>query len=356
MKKFLLFILLPVTVVFAVFQMMGGGDNPDSGLVSVKVVRGSVALEAVAVGRVEALFEIPVKSASGGVLTQRFVKLGQRVKKGEALAEVRPVLTDLQKLRAERALLGAQEAEEGVVEMNKGENLAGMALKLFQGGKSLNRMERASARARSDAEEQLELLLNGQATIDGKVIDYLVRAPIDGHVIELNLEEGEPVVPSSSYGSGTVLCTLADLDHPVFRGTVDEIDVGRLREGMVAKITIGSMPDEVLFGQLIEIALKAQSINNAVQFEVKLAVDPPANLVLRSGFSAVARIELEAATDVLILPERVVDFRDGKAWVLQDDGQGGQREVEVQLGLSDGLTVEIQSGLAEGDQVLERSY
>ncbi len=216
-------------------------------------------------------------------------------------------------------------------------------------------MEAGSARARSDAEKQLELLLNGSAQIDGKTIDYLVRAPIDGHVIKLDLEQGEPVVPSSSYGSGTELCTLADLDHPVFRGTVDEIDVGRLTEGMQARITLGARPEQELQGELTQIALKAQSVNNAVQFEVKMAVQAPQDLTIRSGYSAVARIQLQRADDVLILPERVVDFRDGQAYVLLPSADGEASEHAIQIGLSDGLRVEVRSGLAQGDTVLERN-
>ncbi|NQU47180.1 MAG: HlyD family efflux transporter periplasmic adaptor subunit [Planctomycetes bacterium] len=355
MKKFLIFILLPAALLFGAYRIFNPEDDSDDGPQMVTVQRGSISVDAVAVGRVEALFEVPVKSTAGGVLTRRFVALGQHVKKGQPIGEVRPVLTDLQRLRAERALLGAKESEEGVVEMRQGQNLAGWALRMLQGGNSLDRMQRGVARARSDAEEQLELLLNGEALIDGKVIDYLVRAPIEGHVIVLDLEQGEPVVPSSSFGSGTELCVLADMDHPIFRGTVDEIDVGRLVEGMAAEIVIGARPDEVLHGKLTQIALKAQNVNNAVQFEVRIAVQPPENLVLRSGYSAVARIRLQQAQDVMILPERVVDFRAGKAYIIQFDEMGQPQEMEIQVGLSDGMSVEIVSGVEVGDFVAERN-
>ncbi len=355
MKKFLLFILLPAALLFGAFQLWGGDADADSGPRTVQVTRGDVAIEATAVGRVEALFEVPVKSSSGGVLTQRFVELGQRVKKGDPIGEVRPVLTDLQKLQAERALEGARESEEGAVEMVRGENLAGWAMRFFQGGKSLQRMEKGAARARGDTEAQLELLLNGSAKIEGLVIDYLVRAPIDGHVIRLDLEQGEPVVPSSSFGSGTELCMLADLDHPVFRGTVDEIDVGRLSEGMKARITLGALPDQELDGELTEIALQAQSVNNAVQFAVQMSVQAPEDLVIRSGYSAVARIQIQRTQNVLTLPERVVDYRDGKAFVLMGNELGEPVEVEIQIGLSDGLTVEVVSGAEEGEIVFERN-
>lgn len=355
MKKFLLFILLPAAVLFGAYRIWGNNNNGDDGPRTVQVQRGSIAIEATAVGRVEALFEVPVKSPAGGVLTKRFVELGQKVNKGDPIGEVRPVLTDLQKLQAERALQGARDSEEGAVEMVRGQNLAGWAMRFFQGGKSLQRMEQGAARARNDTEKQLELLLNGHAEIDGKVIDYLVRAPIDGHVIQLDLEQGEPVVPSSSYGSGTELCVLADLDHAVFRGTVDEIDVGRLQEGMQARITIGARPDQELNGELSQIGLKARSVNNAVQFDVQMTVQIPADLVLRSGYSAVARIQLQRADDVLIIPERLVDFRDGKAFVLMGDEMGQPHEMEIGVGLSDGLTIEVVSGALEGEHVFERN-
>ena len=147
---------------------------------------------------------------------------------------------------------------------------------------------------------------------------------------------------------------MADLDRPVFRGTVDEIDVGRLVEGMDARITIGAKPDQVLSGKLTEIALKAQTINNAVQFEVEMDVEVPSEMVIRSGYSAVARIQIQRVDDVLVLPERVVDFRDGQAYILKRDEQGNAKEVKIQTGLSDGLSIEVKSGLSQGDSVLER--
>lgn len=354
MKKILLFVVLPAALLFAAFQLWGGSQAEDSGPASVQVQRGSIAVEAMAVGRVEAVVEVPVKSVNGGVLTKRFVQLGQKVREGDPIGEVRPVLTDRQRLQAERALIGAQESEAGAEEMNRGENLAGWAMRFMQGGKSLQRMEKGAERARENAQGNLELLLNGSAEIDGKIIDYVVRAPIDGHVIELEQEEGQPIVPSSSYGSGTELCVLADLDRPVFRGTVDEIDVGRLVEGMDARITIGAKPDQVLSGKLTEIALKAQTINNAVQFEVEMDVEVPSEMVIRSGYSAVARIQIQRVDDVLVLPERVVDFRDGQAYILKRDEQGNAKEVKIQTGLSDGLSIEVKSGLSQGDSVLER--
>lgn len=354
MKKVLLILVL-LAIAFAAWRFLGTSDNTETGVATVKVQRGSIHTNAVAVGKVEARFEVPVTAISGGVVTRRFVELGQAVKKGDPLFEVRPVLTDAQRLQAERSLFGAREGEEGAVEMAGGRTVAGLAMRLFQGGNSMDRMKANAERARSDAEHQLELLLNGSTVIDGHVIDYLVRAPIDGHVISEDLEVGEPVVPASTYGSGTVLVTLADLDHPVFRGTVDEIDVGRLSEGMGGSLTLGARPGLDLDVTLTEISLRAESRNNAVVFPVEMDVTPPADLVLRSGYSAVAKIRIAEAIDVLVIPERLVSFRGGKAFVLKEDASGEAQEVEITTGLSDSLSIEVLSGLSEGEELLERN-
>lgn len=356
MKKTLLLLVVLAILAFVANHFLGGSKDDDGGRPTVTVKRGSIHIDAVAVGTVEARFEVPVTATTGGVVTQKFVELGQYVHKGDPLFEVRPILTERQRFQAQRSLNAAHKAAESVEEMANGETVAGWALWMIQGGKSMDRMQESAVLARSDAEAQLELLLNGKVEMDGRTIDFLVRSPIEGHVIAEDLEVGEPVVPASTFGAGTVLVTLADLDHPVFRGTVDEIDVGRLSTGMKGMLTLGARPGIELLANLTEISLRAESKNNAVVFPVEMDVTPPADLVLRSGYSAVANIRVKEVVDVLVLPERLLDFRDGKAFVLQSDSAGEVVEVVVETGLSDGLKIEIISGLNEGDVVLERIY
>ena len=331
MSKLLLIVVLPLLVVVTVIAvLLSGNDEPAYRRIAVE--RGTVVRHATATGRIEPRFEVPVTSRNGGLLTKSFVTLGQRVAKGDPLFEVRPVVTDVDMLQAERSLLFANEAVEDAAEVREGENVRGRTMLWFQGSDSVERMKRAAERARADAEEQLALLTEGRAEIDGKVIDYLVRAPIEGHVIEMAAEVGAPVVPTSACGEGTQVLVLADLGQMVFRGTVNEIDVGRLREGMKAKLDVGALPGTIVEGELTEISLRSQVVNNATVFDVKLLVTPPPELVLRSGYSAVARIELERAEDVPVLPERVVEDRGGRTIVRVPDGKGGAVEREVTVG------------------------
>jgi len=350
-------LLLPsllVPVLFACGDSSGG--SADGPATEVQVTRGTVVRQAVAVGNIEPEHEVGVKSLSGGLLTNLQVELGERVEKGQALAEVRPVVTPRTRLELERGLEAAQKAEEAAEEMLGGDTLAGVFMKGFQGAKSVKRMHEDAVRGREDAEKALRLFDEGIVTIDAYEVDFFVRSPIAGHVLELPVREGGPIVPRSSYGSGTVLATIGDMDRSVFRGTVDEIDVGRLAVGMETRVRVGALSGVELTGKLVEIALKSRVRNNAIVFDVRIEVETPDEVTLRSGYSATAEIEIARSENVLVLPERVVEFRASSAFVRARSPAGDIEEREITVGLSDGLTLEVQSGLVEGDRVLERAY
>lgn len=355
MRSLLLLLVLPLILLAAVGAWWAWAPDPEPSWREVAVERGNVSRDAIAVGRLEPVFEIPVTATNGGVVTQVFVTLGQRVEVGDPLIEVRPVLTDRQRLAAERQLLAAREAELAAEEMRAGENLAGGFMRMLQGDKSMQRLRDAAARGRSSAEEQVQLLLDGRVEVDGHVIDWVVRAQTAGHVLQLDAEVGMPVVPASEFGPGTSLCVLGDLDRPVFRGTVDELDAGRLGVGMLARVTLGALPDAELSATVAEISLRGEREDNAVNFPIELTVRPPEGLPIRSGYSAVARIEIERVSGVIVIPERFVRFVNGRSEVRVRDAEGAPSWREVELGLGDGMQVEIRNGLDTNDVLLERA-
>ena len=349
---------LSAVIVLAVAAWIAGAGKSSrgmSGFEKSRVTRTTVIRKATAVGRIEVEHEVPVNSLTGGILTKLFVRPGEKVEAGTPLAEVRPVLTEQAVLAAERGLEQAVKGEESAEEYLDRKHLASTFTRYLLGEKNIERMHENAVLSRKQAEEHLELLKNGKTTVDNRVVDFLVRAPVAGTVLEIKQREGTPVVPASTYGFGTVFITLADMSQLLFRGTVDEIDVGRLSEGMAALIKIGALPGMAVRGKILEIALKGLERNNAMVFDVLIQLEAPPQTVLRSGYSAVADIEIERHTDVLTLPERLVEFRGGKACVLVPDGHGGSAQKEITTGLSDGLTVEIAGGLSEDDIVLERN-
>ena len=154
------------------------------------------------------------------------------------------------------------------------------------------------------------------------------------------------------------LANVADMGDLIFKGTVDEIDVGKIAVGMPCRIKVGALPEDQVTGQLSRIAPQAQKSEGATLFDVEIELDPHPGTVLRAGYSANADVVIREKTDILLIPERLVTFEDeGETTFVEIPGQGPEAEPEkiaVELGLSDGLNVEIVSGLAEGDEVVQR--
>jgi HlyD family secretion protein len=171
------------------------------------------------------------------------------------------------------------------------------------------------------------------------------------------VDPGDPVVPLTSYQEGTELATLADMSDLIFKGTVDEIDVGKLSVGMPVRLKIGALPDQVITGKLSHIAPQAVEKDNAKLFEVKIVMDPFEDIMLRAGYSANADIVIREKKDILLIPERLVTFEDDGAKTFVEipgtDPEAPPEKIAIGTGLSDGLNIEVVSGLKEGEKLVQ---
>jgi HlyD family secretion protein len=154
------------------------------------------------------------------------------------------------------------------------------------------------------------------------------------------------------------MATVADMADLIFKGTVDEIDVGKLKVGLPARIKVGALPTDVVTGRVARIAPQAQQKEGATLFDVEIELDRGTKIVLRAGYSANADLIIREKKDVLTIPERVITFEDGgkKAFVEVPAGdlKAEPRKVEIKLGISDGMNAEVVSGLGKGAKVIER--
>jgi HlyD family secretion protein len=148
--------------------------------------------------------------------------------------------------------------------------------------------------------------------------------------------------------------TLANMDSLLFKGTVDEIDVGKLVLHMPVEIKIGALPEKKIPGVLDKISLKAQEENNSRMFPVEITISDTQLAVLRAGYSANADIIINEAESVLTIPERVVYFSGDSTWVEIIGGEGERKKVLIETGLSDAIRIEIKSGIEEGQDILEK--
>ncbi|HEX6940523.1 MAG TPA: efflux RND transporter periplasmic adaptor subunit [Longimicrobiales bacterium] len=332
-----------------------GSDGEDAAVPSVEVTRMELVDRALAIGTIEPEVEISVKSKVSGVVRRRFADVGDFVRAGDPLLEIRPDPTPLELVEARRQVeLREIERDNQSRELQRQRELKERGLLSDQ---EFERTRRAFAEAEVQlqiARERLALLEQGKVTIADTRIETVVKSPIDGFILEKMVEIGDPVVPLSSYQEGTVLMTMADMNDLIFRGTVDEIDVGRLKEGMPAVIRVGALPNAEVRGVLDRISLKARKEENATTFPVEIRLTDTGGATLRAGYSANAEIIIERRDSALAIPERVVTFDDDGAWVtvLNPDGTTEKREIET--GLSDAINIEVVSGLKEGEKVLEK--
>jgi HlyD family secretion protein len=335
------------------------GSEPDElGLTLVQVEIGDIVEKAVAVGQIEPRLKFHVKSKVSGIVRRAAVEVGQEVRAGDALFEIVPDPTPAELVDAERRAESAKSAfHRAESDWKRSSELA------RQGILSKNELDAARetyAQARIEHErtaDNLQLVREGRLNGRGAQLESILRAPAAGILLERRVNPGDPVVPLTTYQAGTELATIADMSKLLFKGTVDEIDVGKLQVGLEARLRIGALPDQVVTGRLIRIAPQAIERDNAKLFEVEIELDPNPDVLLRAGYSANADLIIREKTDVLLVPERLVTFEgDGEqAFVeLPGDAPGAEpRRVEVQTGLSDGLNVEVTDGLKKEDALVE---
>lgn len=332
-----------------------GASGEEDDRRTVVVERGEIVAKALAVGTIEPEVEVTVKSKVSGVVQRSFAEEGAFVEAGDPLLEIRPDPTPLEMVEARRAVeMRGIEVDNVRKERDRMRQLHERDLAPEQ---QLDNAERAFQEAMlqlTTARERLQLLETGRVTSESGSVESVVRSPITGYILQRMVEVGDPVVPLSTYQEGTVLMTMANMDRLLFRGTVDEIDVGRLQEGMPVTVSVGALPGTSVEGTVSRISLKARTEESATVFPVEIEILAPDSVQLRAGFSANADIIMEERRDVLVIPERVVTFEGDSAWV-EMPGPGETRVKRViETGLSDAIQVEVVDGLEEGDVVLEK--
>lgn len=318
--------------------------------------KGTVVEKALAVGNIEPENEIEVKSKISGVVSKIFAEPGEYVFEGDPLIEVRPDPTPLELAEAKRNLERTELEKENLAkELERKRVLKERNLISEQEYDQLAQQYNDVKIRVQINKERLELLETGRIMMGETLVESVIRAPVDGFILEKMVDVGEPVVPLTSYQAGTPLMSIAKMENLLFKGTVDEIDVGKMEEGMPAEIKIGALPGATVEGVVSRISLKAIQQDNATVFPVEITITETHGVTLRAGYSANADIIIRRMNDVITIPERLVRMENDRSFIEVPGNEPGSRvEKEVELGLSDAITVAVTEGLSEGERVLER--
>jgi HlyD family secretion protein len=357
--------ILVVLIVLAlgtvgVYAVVRNGQKKDGGFKEVEVTQGTIVEKAVAVGQIQPRQKFQVKSKISGIVRRAMVEVGDTVKAGDPLFEIAPTPTPLEVTEVDRRVESAEAS------FRRAEGDYNRALELSRGGvlpKSDVEAKKESYElakvALNKAQQDRQLTRRGNLSSSGSgAQESVIRAPAAGTVLTRLVNEGDPIVPLTSYQPGTEMATIADMSDLIFKGTVDEIDVGKLSMGMTARIKVGALPTDVVTGKVQRIAPQAQQKEGATLFDVEIELDPGQKITLRAGYSANADVIIREKKDVLVLPERLVLFEDGGKKTFVElpnaDPKKEPTKKEIKTGISDGLNVEVVSGVSKGQKVVER--
>ena len=309
----------------------------------------------VVTGTIEPRDEVEVKPQISGIITAIYKEAGDKVEAGEVIAKVK-VIPDMGQLSSaeSRVRLADVNLKQAKVNLDRERQLYD---KQLVSAEEYDNVRQAYDQAREEklaAVDALEVVRDGVSSSNASASSTLIRSTISGLVLDVPVKVGNSVILSNTFNDGTTIATVADMGDLIFKGNIDETEVGRLVTGMAMKITIGALENLKFDASLEYISPKATDNNGANQFEIKAAVDVPLGSDIRSGYSANAEIELASAKGVLAVPESAIEFSGEDTYVYVVKGEGEDKTYErrkVTTGLSDGINIEIKSGLKKGDKV-----
>ena len=316
---------------------------------------GDVSKTTLITGKIEPRNEVNVKPQISGIITDIYKEAGDIVKAGEVIAKVK-VIPDMSQLSSaeSRVRLAEINAKQAQVDYDRDKVLFDKHLITAESFDKVSQTLHQAQEEVKAANDALEVVRDGVSKSNASASSTLIRSTISGVILDIPVKVGNTVILSNTFNDGTTIATLANMKDLIFRGNIDETEVGQLSIGVPMKITIGALQDVKLSASLEYISPKAVENNGANQFEIKAAIDVKGAKELRSGYSANAEIVLQTAKNVLTIPESAVEFNGDSTFVYLVKGKGEQKTYErhpVTIGISDGVNIEIKKGLSSKDVV-----
>lgn len=314
----------------------------------------TIVKKAVATGSIVPLEEVLIKPNISGVIEEVFVEGGDFVKTGDLLARIK-VVPNLNALNDAKNTI-----DDAKISLDDQKRNYARQKELFDKGViSQVDLEKAEVgyqqakQAYSAANKRYDIVKTGTTSGFGNAANTMIRSTVSGMVLEVPVEVGNQVIESNTFNEGTTIAAISDVDKMIFEGKVDESEVGKIKEGLPLEITVGAIENKVFNAVLDYIAPKGKEENGAIQFEIKGSLHKQDSTFIRAGLSANASIILARADSVLAIKEGLVQFDDKtKApFVELETGEQQFKKQDIELGVSDGINVEIKSGLTANDKI-----
>ncbi len=357
MKKALYILLgLVVAVIFVggLYYLYNKSKKKDVIYTTQTPFVSNLVKKTVATGSVIPRMEIAIKPQVSGIVDQLYVEPGDYVKKGDLIARVK-IIPDMVALntaesRMNKAKLQLEDAKL-VYERQKQVYEQGV---ISEAEFQRYRTEYNTAQEEKEAaENNLQLIKEGITKKAGQITNTLIRSTIDGMVLDVPVEEGTSVIQANTFNEGTTIASVANMGEMIFEGKIDETEVGKIKEGMKLELTVGAIESQKFDAILEYISPKGVDENGTVQFEIKAKVNLKKGVFIRAGYSANADIVLAKKDSVLVIPEGLVKFEkdNDSTYVEIEKAPQVFEKKYVHLGLSDGINIEVLSGLTKQDKI-----
>jgi HlyD family secretion protein len=356
MNKTVKYILIGLLVIGALWAAAYFVKSNSKGAITYETKKpftSSIEMKTVATGKVIPEDEIEIKPQISGILEKIYMEEGEDVRAGDLIARIK-VVPNEQALNQARGRV--RNAEIGLsntrTEYNRNKALFDKGVISSQDFNNLQLQFDQAEQELQNAQADFQIIRRGSAGGSASA-NTNIRATVTGTILEIPVEEGDQVIQSNNFNDGTTIASIADLGKMIFEGKVDEGEVGKLKVGMPLKISLGAIEDKEFDAKLKFIAPKGVEETGAVQFKIEGDVEVDTTFMVRAGYSANASLVLEKKDSIMVIPEALLQFdkETDKPYVEVSVGDQQFERKDVEIGISDGVNVEIVSGITEDDEV-----
>lgn len=350
-------------IVFVVIVLLGAGGTlyylkakEDTGpevFETEMPAKADIVLKSVANGSVQPRQEIEIKPQISGIISEIFVEAGDVVKEGDLLAKVKVIPNMVSLSNAENRLERARIALDNAnMDYDRNKELLDKGVIAPAEFQQFEISRRQATEELNASEDNLQIVREGVARRSGGATLTRIKSTINGMILDVPIKVGNSVIEANNFNDGTTIASVADMDDLIFIGKLDESEVEKLEQGMELILTIGAIQDREFSATLEYISPKGIEENGAIQFEIKAAVNLEDGEFIRAGYSANADVVLDRREQVLSVSESVVQYdKEQKPYVEVKTGEDTWERRDVELGLSDGIKVEVLSGVTEEDAI-----
>ncbi len=356
MKKVVKYVVIVVLVIAALWAAMFFIRTNSKSAITYDTTQpfmSNIEKKTVATGKVVPEDEILIKPQITGIIEEVYLQEGEKVKAGDLIAKIKVIPNEQSLNQASGRVRNAQFAVNNIkIEYDRNKAIFDKGVISSQDFNTIQLQFNQAQQELKNAQVDYQIINKGTAA-GASVANTIIRATVSGTILEIPVKEGDQVIQSNNFNDGTTIATIADLTKMIFEGKVDEGEVGKLKIGTPLEISLGAIEDKKFPAKLRFIAPKGVEESGAVQFKIEGEVDVNDDVLIRAGYSANASLVLETKENVLVIPEALLQFDKStdKPYVEVAIGDQKFERRDVEIGISDGINVEIISGLTEADKV-----